>query len=94
MLKLAVTGASGSVGTAIVARALRDGHHVRAIDTVAPKVRLEGEDGRYDPIQADFSDYDRVLAVLRGCDAVRVSARGPTATRDMGSDEDDRLLGH
>lgn len=74
MLTIAVTGSSGSVGTAIVARALRDGHQVRAIDTIAPKAQPEKADRRHEFIQADLSDYDRALEALEGCDAVRSPA--------------------
>ena len=65
---LAVTGSSGGVATAIIARALREGHAVRGIDIVPPKTAYDGQPFEFD--KADLRNYGLVLKALRGCQAV------------------------
>lgn len=58
-LRIAVTGAAGRVGRAVVDLARGHGHAVVAIDRT-------GDDTRY----ADVTDYDQLAAAVNGCDAL------------------------
>lgn len=66
-MKIAVTGGTGRVGSAIVKMALADGHEVVNIDqkpgpnTTEPNLTF---------IQADLTDYDAFVGAIRGCDAL------------------------
>lgn len=62
-MRIAITGAAGWVGRAVVERALAGGHEVVGIDrTTHPEVP--------DLVVVDMADYDAVLATIGGCDAV------------------------
>lgn len=65
---LAVTGSSGGVATAVIARALREGHAVRGIDIVPPKTDYDEQPFEF--AKADLRDYGLVLKALTGCQAV------------------------
>jgi nucleoside-diphosphate-sugar epimerase len=67
-MKIAITGASGSIGSIVVELALKQGHAVVAIDQTAPKKEANGKD--YSFVKVDLCNYDDVLEHLRGCDAV------------------------
>ncbi len=76
-MKIALTGGSGSVGRAIIAAALRQGHEVVNIDRVAlpdpaPGVRF---------VQADMDDHDALAAAFAGADAVIHMAAIPSPGR-------------
>jgi UDP-glucose 4-epimerase len=68
-MHIALTGSTGRVGRAIMEMALADGHSLVCIDRVAPPA-----DAPQPPnstfIQAEMSDYDAVLAALRGCEGL------------------------
>lgn len=66
---IAVTGASGDVGSEVVKVVLASGHAVRAID-VSENMQLEGSTDKVEFVRADLCSYEKVLEVLKGCDAV------------------------
>lgn len=65
-MKIAVTGGTGSVGSAIVDMALADGHEVVNID----QKRAPTSQPRLSFIQADLTNYDAFVQAIRGCDAL------------------------
>ncbi|WEK52144.1 MAG: NAD(P)-dependent oxidoreductase [Candidatus Kaistia colombiensis] len=67
-MKIAITGATGRIGRAITAEALRQGHSVVSIDRVAPAEPETRENCRF--VQADIGDYDALVAAFSGCDAL------------------------
>lgn len=75
-MKIAVTGAHGRVGAAVVATALADGHDVVRVDRVGPT-----DDGS---LHIDVQDYDSVVRGFHGCDAVihLAAIPGPGALPD------------
>ena len=77
-MRIALTGGSGGVGRAIAAQALRDGHSVVSIDRSAPTAALS--DGMTF-VQADMSDYDKLVEAFAGCDAVIHMAAIPAPGR-------------
>lgn len=64
-MKIAVTGATGRIGSAVVALALEEGHEVVAIDRRAP-----GTTPDVATIEADVRDFDSVVQAIRDCDAL------------------------
>ena len=64
-MKIAVTGAAGWVGRAVVETATGRGHEVVAIDLAVTE-----EASSVVGIIADLADYDAVLRSLTGCDAL------------------------
>lgn len=77
-MKIAITGGSGVVGTAVIEQALARGDSVRSIDRAEPQCRLEG----VDYVSGDMADYDGLLDLLPGYDAVIHLAAIPWAFRD------------
>lgn len=77
-MKIALTGGSGSIGSAIIEHALARGDSVRSIDRNEPKETLGG----VDYVTAEMGDYDRLLALFAGYDAVIHMAAIPWAFRD------------
>lgn len=65
-MRIAVTGASGRVGSAVVDRAISLGHAVVAVDRRHATDPAPG----VEPVTVDVGDYDRLTAVLDGCDAL------------------------
>lgn len=63
-MKLAVTGAAGHVGRAVVELARADGHDVVAIDRERASERAE------EVVVLDLADYSSVVGALDGCDAL------------------------
>ncbi|KAF8575654.1 NAD-binding protein [Ramaria rubella] len=68
-MKIAITGAAGTVGRVLVAHALNCGHCVVGIDLINTASNPHQNEG-YVFIQADLTDYDQVLSALTRCDAV------------------------
>jgi nucleoside-diphosphate-sugar epimerase len=64
-MHIAITGASGGIGRAVVAMALEQGHTAVAIDRVAPAAH-EG----VTTVQADVADYEALEAAFAGCEAL------------------------
>ncbi|KIM39742.1 hypothetical protein M413DRAFT_19549 [Hebeloma cylindrosporum] len=70
-MKLAVTGASGSVGKRVVKLALERGHSVIGTDTTKPSSQDPWTNtSKYVFKTSDLTNFDNVLEVLAGCDAV------------------------
>lgn len=74
MKKVALIGASGFVGTAILKELLSRGHEVTAIVRNPEKVSVKSE--KLNIVKADVSDVDALSAALKGNDAV-ISAYNP-----------------
>jgi nucleoside-diphosphate-sugar epimerase len=66
-MKIAVTGGSGRVGSAVVAEALLRGHQVVSIDRVLPEM---GEESGVRFVAADVTDYDALRDAMRGCEGL------------------------
>jgi nucleoside-diphosphate-sugar epimerase len=65
-MKIAVTGASGKVGRAVVERAVAEGHSVVRIDRTT-----DAAPSAHSPFfRVDMADYAAVEAALSGCDAL------------------------
>ena len=67
-MKIALTGSSGRVGRAIVALALAEGHTVTGMDRVPATADQAHE--RFTAHVLEMTDYDAVLAAMRGCDTL------------------------
>ena len=65
-MKIGITGGSGTVGSAIIARGLERGDTLVSVDRVAPKEATDG----VTHITADVADYEALVAAFTGCDAV------------------------
>ena len=61
-MKIALTGAAGTLGRAILSLALEDGHEVVAIDRHLP-ADMNG-------FQVEMSDYNGLTKAFQGCDAL------------------------
>ena len=77
-MKLAVTGDSDDVGSAIIEQTLARGDEVVSIDRSEPGPPRKG----VQQVCADTGDYDAILAALAGCDAVIHMAAIPFPFRD------------
>lgn len=73
-MKIAITGASGNLGSRIVRICLQQGHSVVGIDKAQPRAHPEVPAGApkdaWRFIELDVRDYDQVYAALSGNDAV------------------------
>lgn len=76
-MKIAVTGGSGGIGSAIIEAALAQGHSVVSIDRVAGPSRPQ-----VTGVQADVADYDALVRAFAGCDAVIHMAAIPHPLND------------
>lgn len=77
-MKIAITGGSGTVGSAIVERAAARGDSVISIDRVRPKKKVPGV--RY--LVKDMTNYEALLRAFAGCDALIHMAAIPFPFRD------------
>ncbi len=69
MAAVAVTGATGFIGSAVVRKLLEDKREVRAI--VEPGAKTTNLDGlNVERVTADVTDFDRMKRVLDGCEAL------------------------
>jgi putative NADH-flavin reductase len=78
-MKLAIFGATGTVGVPLVAQALDAGHHVRVLARTPTKVKRAGPS--LTVLAGDAKDPEAVAATMSGCDAV-ISALGGFADSD------------
>jgi nucleoside-diphosphate-sugar epimerase len=78
-MKIAVTGGSGRIGSAVAALALAQGHSIVSIDRVEPAESLAPENLRF--VLAHIGDYDALLHAFEGCDAVIHMAAIPSPFR-------------
>ena len=67
-MRIALTGGSGGVGSAVADAALARGHFVVSVDRTPPP--RPGEHPRLRYIQAEATDYDALVAAFAGCDAL------------------------
>ena len=67
-MKIALIGASGFVGTAILDEALERGHHVTAIVRHPEKITVENKNLKKD--KADAFNADEIAEALKGHDVV------------------------
>jgi nucleoside-diphosphate-sugar epimerase len=67
-MRIAITGSSGRVGSAIVEMALARGHSLVCIDRVPPSGGAARPNVSF--VQADITDYAAFEGALRGCDAL------------------------
>jgi hypothetical protein len=79
IMKIAVTGCSGSVGSRVVLAALDHGHSVLGLDQAPPRLSTPLPSA-FSFKELDLRDFDATLNILRGCDAVAHLAahRNPT----------------
>lgn len=77
-MKIALIGASGFVGTAILKEALDRGHQVSAIVRNPEKITLQHD--QLTVVKADVLDAEQVTQAVNGNDAV-VSAYNPGWTK-------------
>src|SRR5262252_7377291 len=68
-MRIAITGSTGRVGSAIVDMALADGHSLVCIDRVAPAAGAEQRTNTTF-VLAEATDYDGLLNAMRGCEAL------------------------
>lgn len=78
-MKIAITGASGGIGRAIVALAEERGHSVVGIDRVEHPDVAANAQRRF--VLADMGDYETLLQAFAGCDAVIHMAAIPSPGR-------------
>jgi len=69
-MQIAVTGASGELGRALVPYLLQQGHTVVSLDRAIPSVSFVPGVRSARAMVADISDFGQVVSGLRGCDAV------------------------
>jgi nucleoside-diphosphate-sugar epimerase len=77
-MKIAVTGASGNLGSRVVAVALKEGHQVTGIDRAPP---VDGPDAKHENfkfVEVDVRNFQQVLEALRGNEAIIHLAAIPT----------------
>src|SRR5690606_33548189 len=67
-MRIAITGASGRVGRAVIALAIEQGHEVVSIDRVEPEPGTLPEGVTV--VQANITDYAAFEAAMQGCDAL------------------------
>jgi nucleoside-diphosphate-sugar epimerase len=78
-MKLAIFGATGTVGSELLTQALDDGHDVRAL--VRTPSKLPGDLARLTVVDGNVRDAAAVKRTLTGCDAV-LSTLGATDKHD------------
>ena len=70
-MRIAVTGAGGLLGTAVIELALRSGHTIVAIERdVPPAGTATTDDGRMNRQVVDLTNYGDLLPIVAGCDAL------------------------
>ena len=75
-MKIALTGGSGGIARAITPMALALGHSIVALDRVKPPDFEQTDSYRF--VEADMSDYDKLVEAFAGCDALIHMAAIPT----------------
>jgi putative NADH-flavin reductase len=86
-VRLAIFGATGRIGRHLTELALNAGHEVVVL--VRDPARLKLNHGRLRVVVGDARDFDRVLEVVQGADAV-LSALGPR--RNSRADEEAHVV--
>jgi UDP-glucose 4-epimerase len=87
-----VTGGAGFIGSHLVERLLRDGHHVRVVDNLATGRRenLAHLDGGFEFHQLSITDEKALTPIFAGADTVFHQAALPSVPRSV----DDPLTTH
>jgi UDP-glucose 4-epimerase len=67
-MKIAITGGSGGIGRATIARAIAEGHSVTNIDQVPPPANHPASAAPF--IELDVTDYDAFAEAITGHDAL------------------------
>lgn len=80
---VAVTGAQGTIGRAVVRELTGSGHHVRAIDRTAPQQTAEPHENVH-AIQADVTDFHQLHEAVHDADAMIHLAGIPNPLHDPG----------
>jgi putative NADH-flavin reductase len=70
-MKLAVIGATGNMGTRLLAEATRRGHQVTAISRAPEKLKAPG----VEPVACNLADEAKLAAAIKGADAVILSVK-------------------
>ncbi len=78
-MKIALTGSSGGIGRAIITEARKQGHALVCIDRVAAPETEESQGLHF--VQADMSEYDKLVEAFAGCDGVIHMAAIPSPGR-------------
>lgn len=76
-MKILVTGAAGTVGSAVARELLDCGHEVRVLDRTAPPLDLKN---RVEVVYADLTDRMAMLRAVEGCEAIAHLAAIPNPT--------------
>ena len=77
-MRIAITGGTGVVGTAIIDQALARSDRIVSIDRADPPTARDG----VDYVHADIADYAALLSAFAGCDAVVHMAAIPRPFND------------
>ncbi|MEO7223732.1 MAG: NAD(P)-dependent oxidoreductase [Devosia sp.] len=77
-MRIALTGGSGVVGTAIMEQAVARGDQIISVDRTRPATETAG----VDYVVADLMDYEATLAAFRGADVLIHMAAIPAPFRD------------
>ena len=72
-IKIAVLGGTGKAGKYLVKRLQEQGYSLKLL--LRDPSRFEGEQTHVEIVQGDARDYEAILSLLKGCDAV-ISALG------------------
>src|SRR5437868_1794329 len=69
-MQIAVTGANGDLGRALVPYLVEQGHTVVGLDRALPSAKFEDRPRGARALVADVTDFGQVVASLRDCEAV------------------------
>lgn len=83
-MKIALIGATGFTGTAVLNEAVSRGHQVTAIARNTDKIAVKHE--LITPVQADVNDVDALAELLKGHDAVSSSYNAGWSNPNMYAD--------
>lgn len=85
---LVIYGASGNIGSKIVAEALSRGHKVTGVSRRPETLRVDNPN--FKAVKGDVTDLDSMLSVIRGADAVIMSIRGNGADNSAEEEVDNK----
>jgi UDP-glucose 4-epimerase len=84
-MRVLVTGGAGFIGSHLVDRLLRDGHHVRVLDnfTTGDRRNLSHLAGDFELVEGDIQSYERCHNAVRDCEMVLHQAALPSVPRSV-----------